>query len=95
MREHRKAALLCGMLGCLCYGGGDWLMMYGDPAHAGALIWLTAGTAQIPLWRYNLAMALAFPGILLYGIALFAVETYIKTEKERKVKKSWRRTLFK
>jgi hypothetical protein len=24
-----KAALLCGMLGCLCYGGGDWLMMYG------------------------------------------------------------------
>ena len=73
------------MLGCLCYGGGDWLMMYGDPAHAGALIWLTAGTAQIPLWRYNLAMALAFPGILLYGIALFEVETYIKTEKERKV----------
>ena len=77
--------MLCGMLGCLCYGGGDWLMMYGDPTHAGSLIWLTAGTAQIPLWRYNLAMALAFPGILLYGVALFAVETYILTEKERKI----------
>lgn len=24
------AALICGMLGCLCFGGGDWLMMYGD-----------------------------------------------------------------
>ena len=27
MREHRKAALLCGMLGCLCYGGWDWLIL--------------------------------------------------------------------
>ena len=85
MNNRRTLALVCGMLGCLCYGGGDWLMMYGDPTHAGALIWLTAGTAQIPLWRYNLAMALAFPGILLYGIALFAVETYILTKKERKI----------
>lgn len=77
--------MLCSMLGCLCYGGGDWLMMYGDPTYAGSLIWLTAGTAQIPLWRYDLAMAIAFPGILLYGVALFAVETYILTEKERKI----------
>ena len=84
-RNKQKLALLCGLLGCLCYGGGDWLMMYGDPGHAGALIWLTNGTAQIPLWRYDLAMALAFPGILLYGIALFAVETYIRSDKERKV----------
>ena len=84
-RNKQKLALLCGLLGCLCYGGGDWLMMYGDPGHAGALIWLTNGTAQIPLWRYDLAMALAFPGILLYGIALFAVETYIRGDKERKV----------
>jgi len=83
--NKRKLALLCGLLGSLCYGGGDWLMMYGDPSHAGPLIWLTKGTAQIPLWRYDLAMALAFPGILLYGIALFAVETYIHGGKERKV----------
>jgi len=26
MKKHMKAALLCGILGCLCYGGGDWLM---------------------------------------------------------------------
>ena len=82
MKEKRKLALLCGLLGCLCYGGGDWLMMYGDPAHAGKLIWLTTGTAQIPMWRYDLAMALAFPGIIHYGIALFAVETYIRGNNE-------------
>jgi hypothetical protein len=23
MKEKRKLALLCGLLGCLCYGGGD------------------------------------------------------------------------
>lgn len=85
MKRHRKTALLCGLLGCLCYGGGDWLMLYGDPAHEGVLLWLTKGAAQIPMWRYDLAMALAFPGIILYGIALFAVETYIHGKKERKV----------
>ena len=85
MKENtRKLALLCGMLGCLCYGGGDWLMMYGDPAHTGQLMWLTEGTAHIPMWRYDLAMALAFPGIILYGIALFSVETYIRGDRERR-----------
>ena len=83
--KKKNAALICGMLGCLCYGGGDWLMLYGDPACAGALSWLTAGAAAIPQWRYNLAMALAFPGIILYGIALFAVEGYIRAERHRKV----------
>ncbi|MCR4884559.1 MAG: hypothetical protein K6A68_13370 [Clostridiales bacterium] len=85
MKKHMKAALLCGILGCLCYGGGDWLMLYGDPAYQGTLSWLTEGAAAIPQWRYNLAMALAFPGIILYGIALFAVEGYIKDQKRRRV----------
>ena len=85
MKKHMKTALLCGMLGCLCYGGGDWLMMYGNPAYHGTLSWLTEGIAVIPQGRYNLAMALAFPGIILYGIALFAVEGYIKEEKHRRI----------
>ena len=85
MKKHMKAALLCGILGCLCYGGGDWLMMYGNPAYHGTLSWLTEGVAVIPQGRYNLAMALAFPGIILYGIALFAVEGYIKEEKHRRI----------
>ena len=85
MKKYMKTALLCGMLGCLCYGGGDWLMMYGNPACHGTLSWLTEGIAVIPQGRYNLAMALAFPGIILYGIALFAVEGYIKDGKQRSV----------
>ena len=73
------------MLGCLCYGGGDWLMMYGDPTYNGTLKWLTTGTAAIAEWRYNLAMILAFPGIILYGIALFAVGGCIRNHKEQKI----------
>ena len=84
-REKNTRALICGILGCLFYGGGDWLMMYGDPSYTGKLIWLTAGTAQIPQWRYVLAMVLAFPGIIFYGIALFAVQEYIRDEKHKKV----------
>ena len=80
-----KTALLCGMLGCICFGSGDWLMIFGDPAHTGKLAWLTTGTALIPQWRFNMAMALAFPGIILYGIALFALDAYIREEKQRKV----------
>ena len=86
MKKNRmNTALICGMLGSLCYGGGDWLMLYGSPAHQGALSWLTEGVAAMPQWRFNLAMALAFPGILLYGIALFAVQRFITGERQRKV----------
>jgi hypothetical protein len=59
--------------------------MVGNPAYHGTLSWLTEGIAVIPQGRYNLAMALAFPGIILYGIALFAVEGYIKEEKHRRI----------
>lgn len=40
-----RIALICGMLGCLCYGGGDWLMIYGNPAYQGTESWLTEGAA--------------------------------------------------
>ena len=70
-------ALLCGMLDCLCFGGGDWLMIYGDTTHSGSLYWLTEGVAQIVPWRNMLAMALSFPGIILYGVALFSIERWI------------------
>ena len=83
-KQKMTAALICGMLGCLCYGGGDWLMLSGDTARDGTLHWLTHGAARIPAWRNTLAMALAFPGIILYGIALFALEDFIRSEKERK-----------
>ena len=52
------------MLGCLCFGSGDWLMLYGDTAHDGSVYWLTQGAVKIPAWRNTLAMALAFPGLV-------------------------------
>ena len=85
MKKHMVTALLCGMLGCICYGAGDWLMIFGDPAYTGKIFWLTAGTASIPQWRFDLAMALAFPGIILYGIALFSLTEYILEEKKRRI----------
>ena len=87
MRKEQKkltAALLCGLLGCLCFGSGDWLMLYGDTTHSGSLFWLTVGAAQISPWRNGLAMVLAFPGIIFYGIALFSIAAFLSDEKDRK-----------
>lgn len=79
------AALICGLLGCLCMGGGDWLMIYGDTAYAGTVPWLTSGVAQIAPWRNNLAMALAFPAVILYGVALFSIEGLIAEYSRRRI----------
>ncbi|MCD7743701.1 MAG: hypothetical protein LUI13_00125 [Lachnospiraceae bacterium] len=87
MSHYKKItlALFCGLLGCVCFGVGDWLMIYGDTAYSGAISWLTTGTAQIAPWRNNLAMALAFPGIILYGIALFALGNLILGERKQRI----------
>ncbi len=78
-------AMICGILGCFCYGGGDWLMIYGDTTSSGKLFWLTQGASQIAPWRNGLAMLLAFPGIIFYGIALFYIGRFIRGEKECKI----------
>lgn len=77
-------AMICGIIGCFCYGGGDWLMMYGNPEYHGDLFWLTDGVANISNWRNTLAMALAFPGIIFYGIALFSLKELVTENKQRK-----------
>lgn len=84
-KKKLSMAMICGILGCLCYGGGDWLMIYGDTAYAGKLMWLTQGVTQIAGWRNSLAMMLAFPGIICYGIALFYLEKFIRDEREQKI----------
>ena len=84
-RGWKITALVCGLLGCLCFGAGDWLMLYGDPTYSGSLSWLTEGAAGIALWRNELAMCLAFPGILLYGTALFSLESYISFLRSKRV----------
>lgn len=83
--RNLSLAMICGLLGCLCYGGGDWLMIYGDASFTGKLFWLTSGAAEIPAWRNGAAMALAFPGIILYGIALFYIGRFIKQKRERTI----------
>ena len=85
MRRNLNDALICGMLGCLCFGAGDWLIIYGNTACSGSLYWLTEGAADIAPWRNGLSMALSFPGIILYGIALFAIQGYIKESRHQKV----------
>ena len=82
MMDNRKkvAALICGMFGCVFLGGGDWLMMYGNTAYRGQIYWLTEGVAQIPSWRNSLSMLVAFPAVLLYGIALFTTDGFVKQE---------------
>lgn len=84
-RKKILAALLCGMLGCICFGAGDWLMLYGDTAYTGNISWLTEGAAQIAPWRNALAMLLSFPGIILYGIALFAIACFLNYKRRRKI----------
>ena len=80
--------LICGILGCICFGCGDWLMIYGDVTHTGSLYWLTNGTAQIPEWRNSLAMLLSFPGIIFYGIALFSISDFIRENRQKKIYKT-------
>lgn len=80
-----KIALLCGMLGCVLMGTGDWLMLYGDPTATGAAFWLTEGAAQIPAWRNALSMAAAFPAVVFYGIGLFGIGDLLLGEKQRKI----------
>lgn len=84
-KKKLSMAMICGILGCLCYGGGDWLMIYGDTAYAGKLMWLTQGVTQIAGWRNSLAMMLAFPGIICYGIALFYLEKAFVFKEDYKV----------
>ena len=60
-------------------------MIYGDTTSSGELFWLTQGASQIAPWRNGLAMFLAFPGIIFYGIALFYIGRFIRGEKDRKI----------
>ena len=86
--NKKKKMIICfilGTVGCLCFGGGDWLMMFGDTAHTSELYWLTQGVTEISPQRNALAMALAFPGIICYGMGLFAMAGFIKDNRERKI----------
>ena len=86
-RKKLSTSLICGIIGSLCYGFGDWIMIYGDPVKLAnlKLSILTKGTANISQWRYSLSMLMAFIGILFYGTALFSIEDFIIEEKSKKI----------
>lgn len=60
-------------------------MMYSDTAHSGNIYWLTEGVSHIGPFRNALSMAIAFPAIILYGIALFYIGKFITAEKQQKI----------
>lgn len=53
-KENGKRTLMISFIrempGCLCHGSGDWLMIYGAPAHSGSEI-PPGGTAWRCSWR--------------------------------------------
>lgn len=56
---NRKSVLLCGLLGCFCFGGGDWLML---PPYFYWAYLLLRGKSQFSKW-----MAVSNP-LVFYGI---------------------------
>ena len=76
--------LLAGILGCLCMGASDWLMIYGDTAFEGSLAWLTVGVAAIAPWRFSVAMMLAFPAVVFYSLGLYCLRHFFREETQKK-----------
>ena len=89
MRTHISTSKIIismagGLIGCFLMGAGDWLMIFGNTAFNGNLAWLTLGAAKIEPWRNSLAMALAFPAILFYGVGLFGMADFFRDKGDRK-----------
>ncbi len=79
MKENPKTvlALLCGLLGCLCFGGGDWLLGYVNPTPISENIFYFicaghgAGYAQ---WKIVVTLVMAMVGMcfLIPGMGCIA-----------------------
>ena len=80
-------SLIAGILGTILMGTSDWLMIFGDVTAKGNIEWLTEGVANIEPGRNAMAMALAFPAVVLYAIGLFALKDVFLFERHNKVYK--------
>lgn len=63
--NKKKKMIICfvlGMVGCLCFGGGDWLMIYGNTAHTGEIYWLTQGVIGISSGKKRNCYGACFSG---------------------------------
>ena len=72
--------MICGLVGCVCMGASDWLMIFGDATYEGELAWLTVGVSQMEPWRTSVALFFAFPAVVFYAIGLFGIKNFISDE---------------
>ena len=77
-------SMIAGIIGAVLMAASDWMMIYGDTAYTGKLVWLTKGVLDMDPGQNALAMMLAFPAVLFYSIALVSIRHAFKSEKERK-----------
>lgn len=72
-----RLALLCGLLGCLCFGAGDWLLGYVDPAPVSetTFYFIRAGHgAEYDVWKIVITLVMAMIGMcfMIPGMACIA-----------------------
>ena len=76
-KRRMRLSLLCGILGCLCFGVGDWLLGYVDPAPVSETIFyfIRAGHgAEYDAWKIVVTLVMAMIGMcfMIPGMASIA-----------------------
>lgn len=66
VKRKTKLTLLCGLLGCMCFGVGDWLLGYVDPTPIGENIFyfISAGHGVgYDAWKIVVTLVMAMVGM--------------------------------
>ena len=80
----QKKFIIFGMIGCLCFGIGDWLLGYVDPApiEGNVFYFIRAGHgAGYNLSKAAFALALAMAGRCVLYPGIFHIAGIVKDEK--------------
>lgn len=83
-RSKEKKYWVYGIIGCICFGIGDWLLGYVDPAQVGTELFyfIRAGHgADYPAAKAVVTMALAMVGMLFYLPALLHISDVAADQK--------------
>ena len=70
--------LLLGAIGCICFGVGDYFLVYGNTEATADLYFMTVCTSTMPELANNNALLLMIPGFLFVLAALLTLSTTIK-----------------
>lgn len=76
-KRRMRLSLLCGILGCLCFGVGDWLLGYVDPAPVSEITFsfIRAGHGVgYDAWKIVVTLVMAMVGmcLMILGVASIA-----------------------